>query len=249
MPAVLARFHGAVGGAGNLTGPYCAMGRVYSWHASKAATMKILSLIWPWLGSAKRAQFRAALRRAGSPNWSEPPFVEPTHDETLAWCAGLFDGEGWTGTTASGKGGRRRLTASVTQASNDGPPEVLRRLQLAVGGAIYGPLVLPPRTPRYTWRLNGDDVPTFLALLRPWLTETKTRQAEVALKQHHEQPARVRRGRRGPRKSVCVRGHDYSDIRQDPATRPDGTPYLMRYCIPCDRVRKAARRETRPIGL
>lgn len=244
IPPTLARFQEAVGGLGSISGPYGSARRAYSWHASKGGTIEALTLIWPWLGSVKRAQFRAALVRGCSPGWSEPPPIEPSDEETTAWCAGLFDGEGWSGTTASGTAGRRRLVTSVTQASHDGSPEVLRRLQAAMGGMIYGPLVLPPRAPRYTWRLNGQDVLGLLARLRPWLTDAKIRQADMALQQYFEQPACARRGRRGYRKAACVRGHDYSDVRLYPAIRSDGDPYTKRYCIPCDRVRKTARTQT-----
>jgi len=58
----------------------------------------------------------------------------------LAWAAGFFDGEGWSG--LSQEAGRRtgQPQARINQADPNGVPEVLRRFRSSVGfGRIGGP--------------------------------------------------------------------------------------------------------------
>ena len=96
----------------------------------------------------------------------------------LAWAAGFFDGEGWAGKS------KRGIQARVNQADISGVPEVLTRLQRALGGLgnVGGPDVKPDRRPLYRWTVSSrSDVGLLLDLLKPWLGSVKLLQLSRAV--------------------------------------------------------------------
>jgi hypothetical protein len=111
------------------------------------------------------------------------------NDRELAWAAGFFDGEGTITYTSRNTlvSGRRRagdLYVGVDQAvsPHDGidgtPPPVLVRFAAAMGGgALKGPYHYPPRRPLFKWYVRNDEADRVLALLWPFLSATKRRQA------------------------------------------------------------------------
>lgn len=102
----------------------------------------------------------------------------------LAWAAGFFDGEGWANAVAQ-KGRRtRQPQARVNQASPDGVPQVLLRLQAAVGGLgrIGGPQRQEKRIDLYRWEVSSRrDVERLLEMVAPWLGDVKQTQLAQTL--------------------------------------------------------------------
>jgi hypothetical protein len=101
--------------------------------------------------------------------------------EELAWAAGFFDGEGNVRQTKT-----RSLAMVISQASDDGVPEVLLRFQKAVGGlgTIEGPFPRPRPNwrPLYCWRVTSfEKVQAVTAMLWPFLSSIKREQARVVL--------------------------------------------------------------------
>lgn len=108
-PEVLRRFRKAVG-FGALGGPYSR--KTYRLASGGASTtLRLAALLWPWLSRVKRAQAIAAFRKrrellggtaldrflAAHGVAGRPPAGLNTAAHRIAWAAGLFDGEGWTG--------------------------------------------------------------------------------------------------------------------------------------------------------
>lgn len=118
-----------------------------------------------------------------------------THE--LAWAAGFFDGEGYTGYSA------RSYSLRMCVGQKD--REVLDRFQAALGG--IGRVYVTPKAdaPYHQWYLSGqENVGRALELLRPYLGRLKTEQAERAL------GARVERYSNfwGEQPIRCRKGHD-----------------------------------------
>jgi hypothetical protein len=64
IPDALLRFQRAVGGRGNITGPY--RDRLFHWSTKKnSAFDEVMALMWPCLSEWKRAQLRTATETAG----------------------------------------------------------------------------------------------------------------------------------------------------------------------------------------
>ncbi len=161
---VLKRF-AAVIGTGRVAAPD-AKGVSMFYTSKSCDAVEALQRLVPWIGTVKRGQAMTASRRmldyldstpkaigprsilrrhtrdgledllmrqVGSPSWS--------HDETLAWAAGLLDGDGWFCCPRSWTNPSRVLTAGIGQSGEAGVPEVLRRFREIVGcGRISGPL-------------------------------------------------------------------------------------------------------------
>ena len=115
--------------------------------------------------------------------------------EQLAWAAGFVDGEGSFHLDRKGfrKGQRRHPHPrfEVGQAE----PKILRRFRQAVGFAnpVNGPYgntkkdAKRPAKPTWVYGVSGHEhVQALLALLWPWLGQTKRQQAKVALKRYSE---------------------------------------------------------------
>lgn len=152
--------------------------------------------------------------------------VQPDLGE-LAWAAGFFDGEGSTFNQHK----RRYPKISISQNGTlDRPPEVLIRFHRAVLsiGDLDGPIRDQERI-KWHYVAHGHDlVQAVVALLWRWLGDVKRSQASTALRTHRAQGIPLRRpGQRrgGPLKTVCKRGHNYSDVVIDREGR--------RTCRPC----------------
>jgi hypothetical protein len=117
IPEALLRFQRAVGGRGNITGPY--RERLFHWTTKKhTAFDEVMTMLWP------------------------VPASQPSRTTELAWVAGFFDGEGYIG--ARGVPGRRTIEISIAQASSGELPTTLSRVALVIGvGSLRGPRMLP----------------------------------------------------------------------------------------------------------
>lgn len=249
MPEVLVRFEAALG-FGSLQGPDLMEGRepLYRWVVSSRALVEaILERLEPWLGQVKRHQLQTVL---GAPSVSlgRNPVDQR---ESLAWCAGLFDGEGSVYLAKhQSHAGHLVLEAAITQSSEAGTPEVLERFRDAFGlGKIYGPYPTGPGwAPVYRWKAHRrGHIEVILARLEPNLGAVKRSQAAAALAIVAAQPP-LSRGNPawGNRKTQCVNGHEYASARIRPyrARKPGGVQRRdSKQCLIC--VRESARRRRR----
>jgi len=142
----------------------------------------------------------------------------------LAYCAGLFEGEGSVGVKRSGPDGRYAYPCAQVHMTDLEP---LERLHGTLGGNLSGPYDAPGgRKPRWTWTLNGfDKVEQLYGLIGEWLGPRRCAQFEKALSVERHQPA-----------THCVRGHAFD--AENTWTSPDGT---KRRCRACDRKRAKER--------
>lgn len=187
IPEALLRFHRAVGGRGNITGPY--RERLFHWTTKKhSAFDEVMTMLWPWLSEGKRAQLQRATESAGrvmpSSCCNTVPSPQRSRMNELAWVAGFFDGEGYIG--AGGAPGRRTIEISIAQASAGELPTTLSRVARVLGvGSLRGPRIVPSpwsRLPQYVWCASAfEDVQFATALLWNWLGPVKRSQARVAL--------------------------------------------------------------------
>jgi hypothetical protein len=246
MPEVLERFQRAIG-FGEVKGPSLADGKepLYRWDVSSRSEVLATYLrLRPWLGEVKRSQFEHVLELLPWPAPREPAM---THEESVAWCAGLFDGEGSTCLVKHGSHyGYFVLEANITQSSRRGRPEVLARFKRVINaGDIYGPYPSDVgHAPVYRWRAYPrDDIERLIARMRPYLGEVKRSQASVALGVVSAQAALPRGNPAwGNRKARCIRGHDYETARVRPFRsrgKNIGAPRASHQCLAC--VREAAR--------
>ena len=188
IPEALLRFQHAVGGRGNITGPY--RNRLFHWTTKKhAAFDEVMTMLWPWLSDLKRAQLQRATTtvgrtmplECGGDITSDP---ELSHVTELAWVAGFFDGEGYIG--AGGSVGKRTLEMSIAQASIGDVPVTLTRVAVALRiGRLRGPRMLAnpwSKLPQHVWCARSfEDVQFAVALLWRWLGPVKRAQARDAL--------------------------------------------------------------------
>jgi hypothetical protein len=191
-PIVLLGFKAAVGGAGNITGPY--KGYLYYWKTTQIGTVDMVATaLWPFLGQEKREQFldASSLVRSRFVLDSTSPRADTATTER-AWAAGFFDGEGSVsvGGSRRERPSYRQPSMEIPQSSADGIPESLIRFQAVVGaGSITGPR--PPRNPwarlpSYRWELGGHrKVEAVAGVLWPWLGSVKRSRIEWALSLVH----------------------------------------------------------------
>ena len=111
--------------------------------------------------------------------------------ETLAWVAGIMDGEGCFYASKA-----RRIQIAVNQrVDEDGRCRMIERLAAAIPfGKSYGPREhrQPEGVGKKRWRpymrfqVSGfQNVQAVVSLLWPWLGEVKRQQAEGALRRCH----------------------------------------------------------------
>lgn len=192
-PIVLLGFRAAVGGVGNITGPY--RGYLFYWKTTQIRAIDtIATALWPFIGMEKRAQFAAASRLAEKALPLDLLAARAQSDGPLqAWAAGFFDGEGSVsvGGAKLGRFSPRQPSMEIPQSSAEGVPDSLLHFQAIVGvGSITGPH--PPRNPwarlsSYRWELGGHrNVEAVAGLLWPWLGCVKRSQIEWALSLVHE---------------------------------------------------------------
>ena len=100
-------------------------------------------------------------------------------DTDLAWAAGITDGEGSIRKHINTKTGYHLLCFSVSQAEDEGTPEMLLRLQkIFKVGAIYGPMGNKSnRRSMYEYRASGKAALKIVNLIWPYLGNVKRRQA------------------------------------------------------------------------
>src|SRR5919204_5126452 len=156
VPEVLLRFLGAVG-VGRIGGPALAEGRepLYHWVASsRDDVLAVFEALAPWIAAVKRKAFEDALGVVGPASEWDGAAVE----EKLAWAAGLFDGEGWTGTYAH-RSHPGYLVAEIGVTQDGGTsatmPHVLARFHDVVRrGRVYGPYELEAGKNVYRWKAH-----------------------------------------------------------------------------------------------
>jgi hypothetical protein len=206
VPSVLKRFQAAVGGMGFIRGAYFDKRSGTYAHQWLAASFEeaqaVIALLWSHLGPVKRAQAAAAFpvylaqygtirarsrgpRRPRRFNTSAPGAAASTEEQSLAWAAGLFDGEGSTELHTRRTPDRTwfSLRSRVSQCDANEVPAVLRRFQAIVGcGRIDGPTSGEGYQNAYKWDAGADETLRVLPKLWPWLGTVKRVQAIEAIK-------------------------------------------------------------------
>ena len=112
--------------------------------------------------------------------------------ETVAWAAGLFDGEGCFHFTTSRRRrtdahGQPKIEHSIQTRITQKDREVLDRFQAAIGlGHVYGPYRSTEGKPRIPWQFAAygfGQTQAIIAMLWPWLGRLKRQQAINVLAQ------------------------------------------------------------------
>lgn len=246
-PRVLVRFRDVVG-VGSIARPTANRPRHWAWVSSGSSVSSVMGQLWPWLGDVKRTQYlvAAACRLDVGFASADSPIATP------AWAAGFFDAEGYIGAVRVRRVRSEtyiRPRASVEQRSLHCVPEVLIRFHAAIGsyGAIQGPKLRARREPIYVWQsAKQTDIDAVVATLSPWLGPIKRLAFEVVTQRLAGQAPLTRGGGQfGRTKTVCKRGHDYSDARSYTVVLPSGNSSLVRICRPCAAERDRAARMRR----
>lgn len=99
---------------------------------------------------------------------------------TLAYTAGIIDGEGCIGIYKEGRKGRWIYYVLAVNVGNTNP-QLIEYLYSNFGGQSWKSPRLPPRKTAYCWRLQAKSAGEFLKLIFPYLLLKKP-QAELALK-------------------------------------------------------------------
>lgn len=94
-----------------------------------------------------------------------------------AWAAGFFDGEGTTSLALS-TCGTKRTKPRLTIGQKD--PECLKRFQMLLGGAVYGPIKTSTGNIYHLSIQNAKGVDTALTEMWPYLSGPKREQANQA---------------------------------------------------------------------
>jgi hypothetical protein len=103
-----------------------------------------------------------------------------TDNETLAYLAGLFDGEGGIFILRKERNNRFLYWLEISITNTD--VELISWIQSVVGSRIS----LKPEMfkvngkPIHRWRASANQAATFLAMIKPWL-KTKRERAEIAI--------------------------------------------------------------------
>jgi hypothetical protein len=253
VPQLLLRFQRVMLGMGRITGPNDEF--VYMLRfAAREEVRLVLELMWPHLGEIKRAQatramelveqqYASGIRRRRPPRRRAPelPSIQdrPPADLERAWAAGFFDAEGCFGLFKSMKRIRGpqwyRVRASASQHGKPGiVPEVLRRLQLALGG--IGRIERHGEIDDFKWLVEGDGlVQTVLETVAPWLDEQKAGAGRRALDAFRAQ-VRLKGDA-----THCVRGHEYTYTAVRGGRK-------RRICNPCARLQDRRERARRGIA-
>lgn len=109
--------------------------------------------------------------------------------EELAWAAGIFDGEGYIGSKIRKTPGGRRNPYIQMSISQYHDAEVVERFTAALGiGSSSSRRRETARGPgvEYLWRVQSfEKVQAAVAVLWPWLSGPKRRQAVQALQSFH----------------------------------------------------------------
>jgi hypothetical protein len=109
--------------------------------------------------------------------------------ENLAWCAGIFEGEGslhWTSPQPQKEDGRHPGGQSLVISIGMTDEDVLRTFHKYAGvGTIYGPYqAKPPSTkPHWTYRAQGKDAYALMVAMWHWLHGRRKENAAQAMRQ------------------------------------------------------------------
>ncbi|HEY8806697.1 MAG TPA: hypothetical protein VIN70_03840 [Candidatus Limnocylindria bacterium] len=222
-PRVLERFRSSLFGMGRIDPP--STNGAYVWRARGFVdAQQSVICLWPYLGTIKRQQAAAAMRRVSGqfssgryrarPPKSRPVLVEhrisrPSDPSRLdrAWAAGFLDAEGCFGLARSHRRGDGsswyRIRASASQKGEIGrPPEVLEQLHRVLDG--IGRIERHGEPDDFKWLVEGvPAVRQVLTIVGPWLSSVKREQAWKALDDFLGQ-----RRIHGDHER-CVRGHAY----------------------------------------
>jgi hypothetical protein len=248
VPEVLTKFRLAMLSVGHIR-PQRSDG-MWKWSVEgRLVSELVLALMWPWLGTVKRAQASDALdvidaqyadgRVRMRPARYRPALVahidarasDASHLD-LAWAAGFLDAEGYFGVPKGyiRKDGTRGLVvrASATQHGESYvPADVLVRLRTVLA---RGRIERHGEVDDFKWATEGIlNVRAVLESVRPWLGSVKLNQAIRAI--DAVESSRVRGDA-----ERCLRGHLYDRVY----VRPDGR--IHRICNTCDRMRERAER-------
>jgi len=252
VPQVLIRFQRAVG-VGRVQGPEIDEGKepLYRWVVSSRDEVRtVLLLMRPWLGQVKRTQLEQIL---GIRSKAALRVRRMSGSELLAWCAGLFDGEGSTYLAKhQSHSGYFLLEAAITQSSWDGIPEVLERFRDAFGiRKIYGPYPGGEgHAPVHRWKAHRrQQIGAIIAALGDELGQVKRDQAATAISVVAGQlPLPRGNPAWGNRKTHCVRGHEYATARIrsfKSRGRNIGPRRASQQCLACVRADAGAKRIAR----
>jgi hypothetical protein len=174
----------------------------YQWRASSfEEAQAVIALLWSNLGTVKRVQAAEALIRfreqygAIRPGYRTPARARGVNlpaagqaasaeEQSFAWAAGLFDGEGSTELYTRRTAVRTwfALRSRVSQCDAQGVPAVLQRFRAVVGcGRIDGPTSGDGYENAYKWDAGADDTLRVLPKIWPWLGTVKRVQAIEAI--------------------------------------------------------------------
>jgi hypothetical protein len=205
IPAVLLRFHRAIGGLGRVSNPYFDRRSgtyLFQWRTDNFEEIQaVVALLWSHLGPVKRSQASRALmgyvqhhassrirqRRPKKPRRLQLEISADPVDSAqlvLAWAAGLFDAEGSTEIHLRRRSGDVffALRSKVSQCDANGIPEVLLRFQTALSsGWIEGPATGEGYANAYKWAAGASETLVCLNKLWPYLGAVKRAQALAVL--------------------------------------------------------------------
>jgi hypothetical protein len=123
-----------------------------------------------------------------------------THEQTLAWMAGILEGEGCIGVYKDHRLNRNGYTLRVSVHNTD--PTIIDVFERILGGSVHvarGTQRIGKR-PVYQWYMGGLKGAAALKALRPYmLSASKTAQADAAMlyaERYSGHPVGVK-GRRG----------------------------------------------------
>lgn len=127
-----------------------------------------------------KAKVAAMLR--GKPGratgWSKPGLEATAHPTTLdiAWAAGIFEGEGWSSSTA---GGRPTTHAAVGQKER----WFLDRLRALFGGSVYLSARIGRNANTHQWHIHGPRARGFLMTIYKFLSPRRQAQLRKVLQE------------------------------------------------------------------
>lgn len=96
----------------------------------------------------------------------------------LSWAAGVVDSS-----VSIYTHGKLRPAMRVARSDKKNTPAVLTRMQMTVGGTIYGPYKRGGLDPEYTWEARGPEFIKIIEMVWPWLSNKKRLAAANVLKE------------------------------------------------------------------
>lgn len=140
-------------------------------------------------------------------------------EQSRAWAAGLFDGEGSTELHTRRTTQRTwfSLRSRVSQCDANGSPAVLQRFRAIVGGGrIDGPTSGDGYENAYKWDAGADESLRVLGLIWPWLGTVKRVQAIEAIRTVDALPMLRRHPWRDEARRFTQRHTETSGISPEP---------------------------------